>query len=83
MWPGFRELQCVLAAPSVEKRLAPLLHDDSGRLVDMSMVRENLFIGDEYENNQTFFCFYYRHQTFSIVKLKNDIDLFSDLLERT
>ena len=49
MWPGFRELQCVLAAPSVEKRLAPVLHDDSGRLVDMSMVRENLYIGDEYE----------------------------------
>ena len=55
MWPGFRELQCVLAAPSVEKRLAPVLHDDSGRLVDMSMVRENLFIGDEYEKKQTAF----------------------------
>ena len=49
MWPGFRELQCVLAAPSVEKRLAPVLHDDSGRLVDMTRVRENLYIGDEYE----------------------------------
>ena len=47
MWPGFRELQCVLAAPSVEKRLAPVLYDDSGRLVDMTMVWENLFIGDE------------------------------------
>ena len=52
MWPGFRELQCVLAAPSVEKRLAPVLHDDSGRLVDMSMVRENLYIGDEYEKER-------------------------------
>ena len=49
MWPGFRELQCVLAAPSVEKRLVPVLHDDSGRLVDMTRVRENLYIGDEYE----------------------------------
>ena len=48
MWPGFRELQCVLAAPSVEKRLAPVLHDDSGRLVDMTRVRENLYIGAEY-----------------------------------
>ena len=55
MWPGFRELQCVLAAPSVEKRLAPVLHDDSGRLVDMSMVRENLYIGDEYERLRTFY----------------------------
>ena len=51
MWPGFRELQCVLAAPCVEKRLAPVLHDDSGRLVDMTRVRENLYIGDEYERN--------------------------------
>ena len=55
MWPGFRELQCVLAAPSVEKRLAPVLHDDSGRLVDMTRVRENLYIGDEYERNQKLF----------------------------
>ena len=55
MWPGFRELQCVLAAPSVEKRLAPVLHDDSGRLVDMSVVRENLYIGDEYERNLKLF----------------------------
>ena len=54
MWPGFRELQCVLAAPSVEKRLATVLHDDSGRLVDMTRVRENLFIGDEYENQELF-----------------------------
>ena len=57
MWPGFRELQCVLAAPSVEKRLAPVLHDDSGRLVDMTRVRENLYIGDEYERNQKLFNF--------------------------
>ena len=55
MWPGFRELQCVLAAPSVEKRLAPVLHDDSGRLVDMTRVRENLYIGDEYERNLKLF----------------------------
>ena len=33
----------------MEKRLAPVLHDDSGRLVDMTRVRENLYIGDEYE----------------------------------
>ena len=47
----------MLAAPSVEKRLAPVLHDDSGRLVDMTRVRENLYIGDEYERNQKIFNF--------------------------
>ena len=39
----------------MEKRLAPVLHDDSGRLVDMTRVRENLYIGDEYERNQKLF----------------------------
>ena len=48
MWPGFRELQCVLAAPAVEKRREQLLRDDSGRRVDMTAVRENLYIGAEY-----------------------------------
>ena len=39
----------------MEKRLAPVLHDDSGRLVDMTRVRENLYIGDEYERNLKLF----------------------------
>jgi len=47
MWPGFRELQSVLQAPSVEKRVVKLVQDDSGRLVDMTEIRNNLFIGDE------------------------------------
>ena len=47
MWPGFRELQSVLQTPSVQKRVTKLLQDDSGRLVDMTEIRSNLFIGDE------------------------------------
>ena len=47
MWPGFRELESVLARPSVEKRSVTVLFDDSGRLVDMVPVMDNLYIGDE------------------------------------
>ena len=47
MWPGFRELQSVMQTSSVEKRVVTTLKDDSGRLVDMTEIRDNLFIGDE------------------------------------
>jgi len=47
MWPGFKDLQSVLHAPAVEKRVVTLLHDDSGRRVDMTEIRDNLFIGNE------------------------------------
>ena len=47
MWTGFRELHCVLATPTVEKRMVTLLYDDSGRHVDMTNIRDNLYIGDE------------------------------------
>ena len=47
MWPGFRELQSVIQSTSVERRAVTTLKDDSGRLVDMTEIRENLFIGDE------------------------------------
>ena len=49
MWPGFRELQSVMQrqTTSVEKRVVTTLKDDSGRLVDMTEIRDNLFIGDE------------------------------------
>ena len=43
----FKELQGVLQAPAVEKRVVTLLQDDSGRRVDMTEIRNNLHIGDE------------------------------------
>ena len=42
-----RELQTVLAIPAVEKRAVAVLQDCSGRRVDMTEIRRNLFIGDE------------------------------------
>ena len=45
-WGG-RELQTVLAIPAVEKRAVAVLQDCSGRRVDMTEIRRNLFIGDE------------------------------------
>ena len=47
MWPGVRELQSVMQVSSVEKRVVTTLRDDSGRLVDMTEIRDNLYIGDE------------------------------------
>ena len=42
MWTVFKELQGVLQAPVIEKRVVTLLHDDSGRRVDMTEIK-NLF----------------------------------------
>ena len=47
MWTVFRQLQAVLQTPVVEKRVVTILQDDSGRRVDMTEIRTNLFIGDE------------------------------------
>jgi len=55
MWPGFRDLQSVMATSSVEKRVVTTLKDDSGRLVDMTEIRDNLFIGDESAARNTFY----------------------------
>jgi hypothetical protein len=37
----------VVDKPNVERRLTPVFVDDSGRLVDMTEIFPNLFIGDE------------------------------------
>ena len=47
MWTVFKELQTVLQAPVIEKRVVTILKDDSGRRVDMTEIRTNLFLGDE------------------------------------
>ena len=47
MWTVFKELHAVLQAPVIEKRVVTVLKDDSGRRVDMTEIRTNLFIGDE------------------------------------
>ena len=47
MWTVFKQLQAVLQTPVVEKRVITVLQDDSGRRVDMTEIRTNLFIGDE------------------------------------
>ena len=47
MWTVFKELQAILQAPVIEKRVVTILKDDSGRRVDMTEIRTNIFLGDE------------------------------------
>jgi len=55
MWTVFKELQTVLQAPVIEKRVVTILKDDSGRRVDMTEIRTNLFLGDEGAAKNTFY----------------------------
>ena len=41
------EIKAVLEAPLVEKRNVAVIYDDSRRVVDMTEIKPNLFIGDE------------------------------------
>jgi hypothetical protein len=47
LWSVFHDLKSVVDKPNVERRLTPVFVDDSGRLVDMTEIFPNLFIGDE------------------------------------
>ena len=47
LWSVFHKLKGVLDAPSVEKKAHHVTYDDSKRIVDMTEILPNLFIGDE------------------------------------
>ena len=47
LWSTYHEIKAVLDAPAVEKRNIRVIYDDSRRVVDMTEIFPNLFIGDE------------------------------------
>ena len=56
LWSTYHEIKSVLEAPVIEKRHTNIKYDDSKRVVDMTEITPNLFIGDElvYINKLTF-----------------------------
>ena len=47
LWSTYYEIKAVLDAPLIEKRAVRVIYDDSKRIVDMTEILPNLFIGDE------------------------------------
>ncbi len=47
LWTIFHDLKSIVDQPVIEKCQAPIFIDDSGRLVNMTEIFPNLFIGDE------------------------------------
>ena len=47
LWSVFHKLKAVLEAPVTEKKQHQVTYDDSKRVVDMTEILPNLFIGDE------------------------------------
>ena len=47
LWSVFYDLKAVVDKPIVERRLTPVFIDDSSRIVNMTEIFPNLFIGDE------------------------------------
>ena len=47
LWSTYHDIKAVLEAPAIEKRQVQVLVDDSNRIVDMTLIKPNLYIGDE------------------------------------
>ena len=47
LWSKYYEIKAVLEAPAIEKRNVAIIYDDSRRIVDMTQICPNLYIGDE------------------------------------
>ena len=47
LWSTYHDIKAVLEAPAIEKRQVQVLVDDSNRIVDMTLIQPNLYIGDE------------------------------------
>jgi len=55
MWTRFAEMKQVLDEPVIHKRIINQLYDDSGRLVDMTEIQTDLFIGNQGAAKNTFY----------------------------
>ena len=47
LWSTYHDIKAVLEAPAIEKRQVQVLVDDSIRIVDMTLIQPNLYIGAE------------------------------------
>ena len=47
LWSTYHDIKAVLEAPAIEKRQVQVLVDDSNRIVDMTLIQPNLYIGAE------------------------------------
>jgi hypothetical protein len=47
LWSVFNDLKAVVDKPIVERRVVTVFFDDSSRIVNMTEIFPNLFIGDE------------------------------------
>ena len=47
LWSTYHDIKAVLEAPAIEKRQVQVLVDDSKRIVDMTLIQPNLYIGAE------------------------------------
>jgi hypothetical protein len=47
LWSVFNDLKAVVDKPTVERRMTAVFFDDSSRIVNMTEIFPNLFIGDE------------------------------------
>ena len=47
LWSTYHDIRAVLDTPAIEKRQVQVLVDDSNRIVDMTLIKPNLYIGDE------------------------------------
>ena len=56
LWSTYHDIKAVLEAPAIEKRQVQVLVDDSNRIVDMTLIKPNLYIGDELVS---FLCYKY------------------------
>ena len=48
LWTTYHEIKAVIDVPLERKRVVQIIYDDSNRVVDMTEIAPNLFIGDEY-----------------------------------
>ena len=47
LWSTYHEIRKVLDKPVIEKRVTNIIYDDSKRVVDLTEIKPNLYIGGE------------------------------------
>jgi len=55
LWSTYHEIRKVLDKPVIEKRVTNIIYDDSKRVVDLTEIKPNLYIGGEGAAKNTFY----------------------------